>query len=264
MYDIDIYTYKDKPETNSGKYNIYLLNEKGNDKYYFKKESHVTTYVDYLNPIIYKHIVGGEREKLPIKEGEKDIIGGGIIISDKSEIPQYTDTSSFRIKDSNGKWRYLLLDEEASMDGLAYKEIIPLGNNGEYLEMSSTRVPNISIKEIYGTNRKAKGQSATKQSEITDNTNQPIDDTNKGLVTPTPAQEKSKAEQLIRGIINSELGMRTPELAKKYLTANTIINADGQVEISNPTVWKYLSAAMESQGLKADKSELKDILDELC
>ena len=72
MYDIDIYTYKDKPETNSGKYNIYLLNEKGNDKYYFKKESHVTTYVDYLNPIIYKHIVGGEREKLPIKEGEKE------------------------------------------------------------------------------------------------------------------------------------------------------------------------------------------------
>ena len=199
----------------------------------------------------------------PIKEGEKDIIGGGIIISDKSEISQYTDTSSFRIKDSNGKWRYLLLDE-ASMDGLAYKEIIPLGNNGEYLEMSSTRVPNISIKEIYGTNRKAKERSATKQSEITDNTNQPIDDTNKGLVTPTPAQEKSKAERLIRGIINSELGMRTPELAKKYLTANTIINADGQVEISNPTVWKYLSAAMESQGLKADKSELKDILDELC
>ena len=199
----------------------------------------------------------------PIKEGEKDVIGGGIIISDKSEISQYTDTSSFRIKDSNGKWRYLLLDEVAD-DGLAYKEIIPLGNNGEYLEMSSTRVPNISIKEIYGTNRKAKERSIPKQSEITDNTNQPIDDTNKGLVTPTPAQEKSKAERLIRGIINSELGMRTPELAKKYLTANTIINADGQVEISNPTVWKYLSAAMESQGLKADKSELKDILDELC
>ena len=72
MYDIDIYTYKDKPETNSGKYNIYPLNEKGNDKYYFKKESHVTTYIDYLNPIIYKHIVGGERETIPSKEGEKE------------------------------------------------------------------------------------------------------------------------------------------------------------------------------------------------
>ena len=63
MYDIDIYTYKDKPETNSGKYNIYPLNEKGNDKYYFKKESHVTTYIDYLNPIIYNHIVGGKENE---------------------------------------------------------------------------------------------------------------------------------------------------------------------------------------------------------
>ena len=130
--------------------------------------------------------------------------------------------------------------------------------------MSSTRVPNISIREIYGTNRKSKKQDTPKQSEITDHNNRPMDDTNRGLVTQTPAQEKSKAEKVIQGIMNSELGMRTPELAKKYLTANTIINADGQVEISNPTVWKYLSAAMESQGLTADKNALKDVLDKLC
>lgn len=199
----------------------------------------------------------------PIKEGNKDVIGGGIIIQDNNELSQYADTPAFRIKDSNNRWRYLLLDK-VTEDALAYKEIIPLGDNGEYLEMSSTRVPNISIREIYGINRKSKKQNAPKQSEVTNNTNRPMDDTNRGLVTPTPAQEKSKAEKVIQGIMNSELGMRTPELAKKYLTANTIINADGQVEISNPTVWKYLSAAMESQGLKADKNELKDVLDKLC
>ena len=199
----------------------------------------------------------------PIKEGEKDVIGGGLIIQDKVELSQYADTPAFRIKDSNNRWRYLLLDK-VTEDALAYKEIIPLGDNGEYLEMSSTRVPNISIREIYGTNRKSKKQDAPKQSEVTDHNNRPMDDTNRGLVTQTPAQEKSKAEKVIQGIMNSELGMRTPELAKKYLTANTIINADGQVEISNPTVWKYLSAAMESQGLIADKNELKDVLDELC
>ena len=199
----------------------------------------------------------------PIKEGEKDVIGGGIIIQDRNELSQYADTPSFRIKDSNNKWRYLLLDK-ATEDGLAYKEIIPLGDNGEYLEMSSTRVPNISIKEIYGTNRKSKKQDAPKQSEVADHNNRPMDDTNRGLVTQTPAQEKSKAEKVIQGIMNSKLGMRTPELAKKYLTANAIINAEGQVEISNSTVWKYISAAMESQGLKVDKNELKDVLDKLC
>lgn len=198
----------------------------------------------------------------PIKEGNKDVLGGGIIIQG-NELSQYADTPSFRIKDSNNKWRYLLLDK-ATEDGLAYKEIIPLGDNGEYLEMSSTRVPNISIKEIYGTNRKSKKQESPKQSEVTANSNHPIENTNRGLVTPTPAQEKSKAERLIKGIMESELGMRTPELAKRYLTANAIINAEGQVEISNSTVWKYISAAMESQGLKVDKNELKDVLDKLC
>ena len=199
----------------------------------------------------------------PIKEGEKDVIGGGIIIQDKNELSQYADTPAFRIKDSKGSWRYLLLDKVAD-DGLAYKEIIPLGDNGEYLEMSSTRVPNISIREIYGTNRKSKKQDAPKQSEVTNHTNRPMDDTNRGLVTPTPAQEKAKAERLIQGIMNSELGMRTPELAKKYLTNNAIINAEGKVEISNPTVWKYISAAMEAQGFKANKEELLDVLKQLC
>ena len=199
----------------------------------------------------------------PIKEGEKDVIGGGIVIQDKNELSQYADTPAFRIKDSKGSWRYLLLDKVAD-DGLAYKEIIPLGDNGEYLEMSSTRVPNISIREIYGTNRKSKKQDVPKQSEVTNHTNRPMDDTNRGLVTPTPAQEKAKAERLIQGIMNSELGMRTPELAKKYLTNNAIINADGKVEISNPTVWKYISAAMESQGLKVNKEELLDVLKQLC
>ena len=58
--------------------------------------------------------------------------------------------------------------------------------------------------------------------------------------------------------------MRTPELAKKYLKNNAIINAEGKVEISNPTVWKYISAAMESQGLTVDKNELKEVLEKLC
>lgn len=203
----------------------------------------------------------------PIKEGEKNVIGGGIIIQDKSELSQYADTPSFRIKDSNNRWRYLLIDK-VTENALAYKEIIPLGDNGEYLEMSSNRVPNISIREIYGTNKKTKQasqqQKAPVQKEVTSNSNHPIDDTNRGLVTPTPAQEKAKAERLIQGIMNSGLGMRTPELAKKYLTNNAIINTDGKVEISNPTVWKYISAAMESQGLKANKEELLDVLKQLC
>ena len=54
MYDIDIYSYKDQPEVNNGKYNIYPLNEKGVRKYYLNKESHAITYLSHINPIIFE------------------------------------------------------------------------------------------------------------------------------------------------------------------------------------------------------------------
>lgn len=72
MYDIDIYSYKDKPEVNNGKYNIYPLNDKGIKKYYLNKESHATTYLSHINPIIFEHILGKKYEDLLEKEETKE------------------------------------------------------------------------------------------------------------------------------------------------------------------------------------------------
>ena len=72
MYDIDIYSYKDKPEVNNGKYNIYPLNDKGIKKYYLNKESHATTYLSHINPIIFEHILGKQYEDLLEKEETKE------------------------------------------------------------------------------------------------------------------------------------------------------------------------------------------------
>lgn len=72
MYDIDIYSYKDKPEVNNGKYNIYPLNDKGIKKYYLNNESHATTYLSHINPIIFEHILGKKYEDLLEKEETKE------------------------------------------------------------------------------------------------------------------------------------------------------------------------------------------------
>ena len=72
MYDIDIYSYKDQPEVNNGKYNIYPLNEKGVRKYYLNKESHAITYLSHINPIIFEHILGKKYEDLIKKEETKE------------------------------------------------------------------------------------------------------------------------------------------------------------------------------------------------
>lgn len=92
MYDIDIYSYKDQPETNSGKYNAYPLNDQGVHKYYLQKESHATTYLNYLNPIIYNHIVGQDKKKLTAKDSNE---------KEKNEIPLKNEKNKENINEKN-------------------------------------------------------------------------------------------------------------------------------------------------------------------
>lgn len=92
MYDIDIYSYKDQPETNSGKYNAYPLNDQGVHKYYLQKESHATTYLNYLNPIIYNHIVGQDKKKLTAKDSNG---------KEKNEIPLQNEINKENINEKN-------------------------------------------------------------------------------------------------------------------------------------------------------------------
>jgi hypothetical protein len=48
MFNIDIYTYEDKPGYNDGKVKIFPLNDKGMNKYLLNKQSHVFTYLNQL------------------------------------------------------------------------------------------------------------------------------------------------------------------------------------------------------------------------
>ena len=48
MYNIDLYTYKDRPIIDEDKVKIYPLNEQGMNKYLLQKESHVCTYLDKI------------------------------------------------------------------------------------------------------------------------------------------------------------------------------------------------------------------------
>ena len=90
MYDIDIYSYKDQPEVNNGKYNIYPLNEKGVRKYYLNKESHAITYLSHINPIIFEHILAKKYAYLAYsidKENER-IINNIKLINKKIKKPE--------------------------------------------------------------------------------------------------------------------------------------------------------------------------------
>lgn len=193
----------------------------------------------------------------PTKECKKEITGGGIIISG-SETADYTNVATFKFQDAKKKWRYMML-EKIGDDGFVYKEILPLGDNGSYLEMSSLSMPQVSLKEIYGTKKKSK-QLEPKQSEVTTQSNQPVEDTSTGQTYKTPGEEKSYAEALIKGMIQEYPGITDKEAAK-----NTLLGMkNAVVDIHNSVVQKYIKAAVESQGLKYDENKLQEELDKLC
>ena len=53
---------------------LQLLNDKGIKKYYLNNESHATTYLSHINPIIFEHILGKKYEDLMKKEETKEPI----------------------------------------------------------------------------------------------------------------------------------------------------------------------------------------------
>ena len=65
-----------------------------------------------FNLITKTHGAVGNRPGVTVEKkegklkGNKDVIGGGIIIQDNNELSQYADTPAFRIKDYNNRWRY--------------------------------------------------------------------------------------------------------------------------------------------------------------
>ena len=57
MYDIDIYSYKEKPGFNNRYYNILPLDENGLKKYYFGEDSHVRVFLNKRNPILIRKLM---------------------------------------------------------------------------------------------------------------------------------------------------------------------------------------------------------------
>lgn len=118
MYDIDIYSYKDKPEVNNGKYNIYPLNDKGINKYYLNKESHATTYLSHINPIIFEHILGKKYEDLMKKEETKEPI--------KEEAKENIKKETIENKEIK---KEVVENKEREDKGLFEKKITKINNN---------------------------------------------------------------------------------------------------------------------------------------
>lgn len=192
----------------------------------------------------------------PVMTSEATVQNGYMSVVGK-EASKFENVPMFRVKDSRNKWRYMVR-QLADVNGeYLYKEIVPLGENGSYLEMSSNMVQ-ISVKNLYGTSKKA--NQAYTPSTITEKEGQPIESTDTGIVQQTPGQVKAYAESLIQGMVKNYPGVLNTESAKNML----LKIKDGTIDISNSAVQDYLRKSIESQGLKLDIDKLNSELEKLC
>ncbi len=71
MYNIDLYSYWQKPFTKSKQYTIHPLDEPGKEKYY-SEQSHCTHYLKRTDPFVFKSILGVDYETL-VRQQKEDI-----------------------------------------------------------------------------------------------------------------------------------------------------------------------------------------------
>ena len=71
MYNIDLYTYTDKPFSEEKKFSIHPLDEPGKEKYY-SDQSHCRHYLKRTDPFVFKSIIGMDYETLK-RQQEEDI-----------------------------------------------------------------------------------------------------------------------------------------------------------------------------------------------
>ena len=69
MYNIDLYTYTDKPFTQTKKFTIHPLDEPGKEKYY-SDQSHCRHYLKRTDPFVFKSIIGMDYETLKNQQKE--------------------------------------------------------------------------------------------------------------------------------------------------------------------------------------------------
>ena len=72
MYNIDLYSYWQKPFTKSKQYTIHPLDDPGKEKYY-SDQSHCNHYLRRTDPFVFKSILGVDYETL-VRQQKEDIV----------------------------------------------------------------------------------------------------------------------------------------------------------------------------------------------
>jgi hypothetical protein len=166
------------------------------------------------------------------------------------EVKEMSKVPYFRMKSkgSDTLWRQVSKTETA----VYYEEISPLGNNGEYLEMSTSNI--VKAKEIPAV---AKEQS--QESQISEVSNQ---ETDSAVPTPTTPRESDIVELIYQVLENGKTVTSREQAVAK--AAEFKGKSEAEKRSLESGMKKYIRNRLEKLGISYDSAKIDEVYKVMC
>ena len=192
-----------------------------------------------------------DNSKLVPKKTVKYAMHGEVLeIYRAEEIKEMSKVPYFRMKSkgSDTLWRQVSKTETA----VYYEEISPLGNNGEYLEMSTSNIA--KAKEI-----PVVAKEQIQESQISETSNQEID-----VIAPTPTTPReSDIVELIYQVLENGKAVTNREQAVAK-AAEFKGKSEAEKRSLESGMKKYIRNRLEKLGISYDSAKIDEIYKVMC
>ena len=192
-----------------------------------------------------------DNSKLVPKKTVKYIMHGETLeVYKPDEVKEMSKVPYFRMKSkgSDTLWRQVSKTETA----VYYEEISPLGNNGEYLEMSTSNI--VKAREI-----PAVAKEQAQESQISEVTNQ---ETDAEVLTPATPKE-SDITELIYQVLENGKTVTSREQAVAKATEFKGKSESEKRELESG-MKKYISNRLKTLGISYDSAKVDEVYKAMC
>ena len=192
-----------------------------------------------------------DNSKLVPKKTVKYIMHGETLeVYKPDEVKEMSKVPYFRMKSKGGDtlWRQVSKTEKA----VYYEEISPLGNNGEYLEMSTSNI--VKAKEI-----PAIAKEQAQEGQISEVSNQEIDAEIPASITP---QESDIVELIYQVLENGKTVTNREQAIAK--AAEFKSKSEAEKKSLESGMKKYIRNRLEKLGISYDSAKIDEVYKVMC
>ena len=195
-----------------------------------------------------------DNNRLVPKKDIKHIMHEGVLeVYKADDIKEMANTPYFRMR-RNGVdtlWRQTGKTETA----VYYEEVTPLGNNGEYLEMSNSNI-------VKAANIPAVAKEQNSESQIATVPNQAVDTEVPSVSTPTKVEENETMELLYQVLENGKtVTSREQAIAKAEEFRN---KSEEEKKALEGGMKKFIENRFEKLGIKYDANKIDEVFKVMC